>query len=303
MRKAVLSLLAGLLLCGQTPLPGFPPGLFANQAAMGGCSFSTIDFTTGSLGTATLTRSSSATYVNISGVLSTATIDAARFNYDANYPRGDALPSLTGPFLLVEPAATNVALQSNGFNTTWFSTNSAVAVAAQFTSPDGTNNGWTLTSGTGFGSKGQAITFVAGSYTISAWIKASIGTGNFDLALPSGNDGGRTATTIERFTFSAVQTSQTNNAQIQVNAAAGTTLGIFGAQVETGTVATSYIVTTTGSVTRSADVVSFTQPSGCGHNTYTFDDNSTQVVSQAPGSATVPTNLTRPNIKKIDGSV
>lgn len=34
MRKAILALFAGLLLCAQVPLPAFPPGTFQNRAAL-----------------------------------------------------------------------------------------------------------------------------------------------------------------------------------------------------------------------------------------------------------------------------
>src|ERR1035437_7716828 len=93
--------LIGLTLSAHTqvPLTGAGP-----SGALISCTFSRIDFTTGSLGAASLSRSSSATYINVSGVLATATTNAARFNYDANYPGGNSAPSLTGPFLLVEPA-------------------------------------------------------------------------------------------------------------------------------------------------------------------------------------------------------
>ena len=55
-------------------------------------------------------------------------------------------------------------------------------------------------------------------------------------------------------------------------------------------------------VTRAADSAVFTIPAGIGHLTYTFDDNSTQLVAVSPGSYTIPTSLNRPNIKSIVGS-
>ena len=65
---------------------------------------------------------------------------------------------------------------------------------------------------------------------------------------------------------------------------------------------TSYIPTTTATVTRAADSAVFTIPSGIGHLTYTFDDASTQLVTVSAGSYTIPTTLNRPNIKSIVGS-
>ncbi len=34
MRKAILAILAGLVLCGQSPITAFPPGMFQNRAAL-----------------------------------------------------------------------------------------------------------------------------------------------------------------------------------------------------------------------------------------------------------------------------
>jgi hypothetical protein len=278
-----------------------PPG--GGDGGSGGALFTRIDFTTGSLGAASLSRSSTATYINNSGVLSTAGVNVARFNYDANYPRGNAAPSLTGPFLLVEPAATNLAFQSNNYAATWFVTNGSVATSAQFTSPDGTNNGWNVTSGTGFGAQGQALTVAAVPYTPSIWAYQRTGTPPLQLSVNGASTGNiTTSATITRYAAPITPSAGAGNNFVLVNSASGQALGTFGYQFETGSVATSYIPTTTSSASRSADVVTFTQPVGCGHNTYTFDDNSTQTVAQSPGLATVPTNLNRPNIKYIDGS-
>ena len=302
---SVIAFCAGLFCLAQSnaqvPLTGAGP---SGSIAVS-CSFSTINFTTGSLGTASLSRGSSATYINVSGVLTTASTNVARFNYDANYPRGNAAPSLTGPFLLVEPAATNILLQSNAFSTSpWFTPTSSVLVSGVFTSPDGTANGWSVTPGTGFGGVDQSLALSNVAYAMSMWGETRTGVPAFHLLFNNIDQ----ATNALTATLTRVFVTGTANAGASVTAAAylNTTgaivAGIYGGQLETGSAPTSYIVTTTTSATRSADVVTFTQPAGCGHNTYTFDDNSTQVVSQAAGSATVPTNLTRPNIKSIAGS-
>lgn len=304
-RLLYLASLACLLigLCGQVPMTGGGKGTPAGPS----CTFSTISFTGSSLGAASLARASSATYINSSGVLTTATTNAARFNFDANYPRGNAAPSLTGPFLLVEPAATNLLLQSNAFSTTWFAGNGNVVTAAQFTSPDGTNDGWSSTAGTGFGTRAQQITFTNVQQTGSVWAKNITGSTPFLINIsPSVVSPNITlSASIERFSFTGTPAAGSAQFQLELNTATtSNVVGNFGAQLETGSVATSYIVTTTTTATRSADVVTFPAGAGCGHYTFTFDDNSMQTVTSSicsAGTCTVPA-VTRPNLKSIDGS-
>lgn len=265
------------------------------------CTFSTIDFTTGSLGAAALSRASSGTYINVSGVLTTATTNAARFNYDSNYPAGNAAPSLTGPFLLVEPAATNILTQSNNFNNAAWSSTGTTLVSGVFTSPDGTTDGWTMASTT-FSGISQFPNQTTQSYALSIWAKSVVGNNMFFQIGSIAPVNVVTSATLIRYSQTKAVTAGsglTNQYGLDDNPG---TKQIFGAQLEAGAVATSYIVTTTVTASRSPDVVTFTQPAGCGHNTYTFDDNSTQTVTQAAGTATVPTNLNRPNIKSIAGS-
>lgn len=277
--------------------------------AAASCTFSRIDFTAGALGAASLTRASSATYINVSGVLTTATTNTARFNYDANYPGGNALPSLTGPFLLVEPGSTNVFLQSNAFLTSpWPVNTSLTMTAGSFTSPDGTANGWLATATSGFQILGQATTYSNVPYAISLWAKFITNTPAINFQLNGVGGANRTISTTIRRVASIITPPAGPQTSVVFEQAVGAN-GFFGFQLETAaatgyfaTNPSSYIVTTTGTVTRSAEAVTFTQPAACGQNTYTFDDGSTQTVSQAPGVATVPTNLNRPNIKFIDGS-
>ena len=255
-----------------------------------------FDFTTGVLpGAITFTRPSIGTYFNNAGLLITAGNDAARFNYVGGVA-----------CLLIERGATNLLLYSNGFNngSGWFTGGGSVVTAAQFISPDGTNNGSSLTAGSGFGSVGNyTVTFANAQYTVSAWVKRITGTAPHLFKLSSSNWGGDIVTsgTITRVSATMTTPSGAADVNLQVDAATGTN-GIFGAQVETGPAATSYIPTAAAAVTRAADSAVFTIPAGIGHLTYTFDDNSTQLVAVSPGSYTIPTSLNRPNIKKIVGS-
>jgi hypothetical protein len=281
---AVLSILAPTQIMQQAIVNTSPPS--------GTLSY---DFTTGSLpGGTTLTRGSSGTYLDSGGVLQTASTNVARFQYVS-----------ATPYLLYEPAATNLLKQSNAFTTTWFAQNTAVATGAQFTSVDGTNDGWSLTTGTGFGAVAQSVTVSAVAYAFSVWCKRITGTApvNFQWAGNSWGGGFTTSTTLTRYTGTGTPTAGAANFSIQINAASGSTNGIFGAQLETGAVATSYIATTTSAGNRSADQLTFTIPSGIGHLTVTFSDNTTQSITVSPGSYTLTNTLNEYMIKTIVGSV
>ncbi len=77
------------------------------------------------------------------------------------------------------------------------------------------------------------------------------------------------------------------------------TLRLYALQMEKASSGSSLILTTTSNATRAADVLSFTIPAGVSALRYVFDDNSTQDISVSAGAYTVPTNLNRPNIKRI----
>jgi len=77
----------------------------------------------------------------------------------------------------------------------------------------------------------------------------------------------------------------------------GSNAFIWGAQLEVGSNATSYIPTTTASVTRNADVISKTGLSGITTITETFEDDTTNVISGSPTSYT----MSQGRIKQVIG--
>lgn len=259
-----------------------------------------FDFSGGSLpGGITFIRASIGTYIDGSGILQIASNDVARFNHN---PSGGTLLGL-----LIEPSATNLARQSNTFSTgPWFTTNGGVLTPSVFTSPDGTSDGWSLTSGTGFGgisgSSAQITWAAAQPYTGSVWAKFITGSVDliFNFNSVSAVSGIGVGASIARLSNTITPGSGTGGAVITFRTGSGTN-GIFGLQVELGSVVTSYIPTTTTQVTRAADNAAFTIPSTVSQLTYTFDDNSTQLVSVSPGAYSIPTNLNRPNILSIVG--
>jgi hypothetical protein len=168
---------------------------------------------------------------------------------------------------LVEPAATNLVLRSEEFdNASWSKLNGATVTANTSVAPDGTTTADTLTLNTNISSSvAQAITTIS-ELTFSVYAKVASGTKNFRLrfdrpsVIASANF--TATTTWQRFTFTATTTG--NGSVYVINDSTGTAgdLIIWGAQLETGSVATSYIPTVAATATRNADVISKTGVSG-----------------------------------------
>ena len=192
------------------------------------------------------------------------------------------------PALLVEPSGTNLCLQSEDFLTTWTPTSvsATTGTTAAFTAPDGTTNADLITAtSNGPSFIGQNLTIASGTYTISVFAKVGnyglFRIGNvssvaraawFDLdaGAVTGTVNGGTASMQNygngwyrcTYTSTGVVTGSPtvffapSDAPNSTNAVSGSSIYFWGAQLETGSVATSYIPTTTGTVTRAADVIS-----------------------------------------------
>lgn len=245
-----------------------------------------LDFTTGVLDPrVTVTRAlNTATRVNSSGFIEIV---------NANLPRFDYKPTTLAPNgLLIEEARTNIALQSQAIETaSWVKTNATVSADA-IISPDGTLNADKLVENTANGTHDARSnqTTTAAVHTFSVYLKAA--ERNFVMLLHGQTSTAQvfnlnTGVTDGNAGFSAPVSSGVVNAGngwyrvfITVNATAAVNSfrvymmtdnvtytytgdgasGIFfgGAQIEAGAFATSYIPTTTTSLTRNADVVSMT---------------------------------------------
>jgi hypothetical protein len=235
----------------------------------------------------TVTRASTKNVLGDAGIyVSVANnVPAFEFNTDGTY-RG----------LLVEPGATNLALQSQTFQTTWSVTRATIS-ADQAVSPDGATTADKLiedatASNTHFIAQNIAVT-TGTAYTLSCYVKASERT-NVCLRFFSANSAFATSraffnlatgvitsasevnsATIEALPNGWYRISATETSTATATASVGITLvetgttdsytgdgtsGLFiwQAQLETGSVATSPIVTTAGTASRVADVVSLT---------------------------------------------
>jgi hypothetical protein len=194
-------------------------------------------------------------------VLLTALSGTPRF--DHNPVTGESLG------LLIEEQRTNLLTYSEQFdNAVWQKQN--VTVAANTTvAPDGTLTADTLTPAAANSFAYQVFSAAAATYTFSIWIKAaSVGT-SLELNLYTNTGASSVAAAVVTTTGSWQRVSVTGTyasasasawATIGGNASfsTGETLYIWGAQLEAGAFATSYIPTVASQVTRAADAASMT---------------------------------------------
>ncbi len=255
----------------------------------------------GASGDFNVTRATTATRVNASGLIEVVASGIPRLDY----PIGGGCPAL-----LVEPSGSNLALQSENFTTTWAQT--GLNITSGFTSPSNNNSGTLIEANASTGRLRQ--TFAAGltsgvTSTFSLFAKLGTQSSGVTLVFQEGNatsyssgvcqsfrlDTGAVGTsgtlgagfTITRSNIEnygngwyrcslTVQLSYTpSSANLTIRptstvtanlpvTASGDSCYIFGAQLETGSIATSYIPTTTASATRNADVISLSGAvSGC----------------------------------------
>lgn len=282
----------------------------------------------------TFTRASTGTFTGSNGLIQTAAIDVARFAYEP--VSLDLLGLLIEPQRI---NVLQYSDQFN--NAYWTKTRSSItadSVASPDGSSNADKLVEDTSAGTHWVGRNVAAS-ASTTYTVSIFIKAAERTaGQMQIF---GNGGGNTVTfnlttgtsaaTGAYGGWSSASTTITNfgNGWYRITNTATTNVGltsldfrlflenpagtpsytgngtsgfyIWGAQLEVGATASSYMPTVAASFTRNADSASMTIPSNVSKLRYVFDNDAVQDVTVSPGAYTIPTNLNRPIIKAILG--
>lgn len=197
------------------------------------------------------TRATTATRVNKQGLIESVNDGIARIDYSDS----------TQGALLLEPQRTNLIINSEDFSaSSWTKTGTASVTNNTTISPDGTQNADTLNllSGNFFY---QPVVGV-GTFTMSCYIKVPSGTLDFKMQTFSGTDGAIQSplfvatTEWQRFEHTVTVTVNSSFYPIQVSSLVGGDFEIYGAQVEQGSYATSYIPTDGAIATRNGEFAS-----------------------------------------------
>jgi hypothetical protein len=209
-----------------------------------------LDFTTGVLDSRlTFTRASTtATYINSSGYVTTAGTNVARFDHDptTQAPRG----------LLVEGTSTNLLNWSESFATSGGSNNhwndQHISRTTGQTDPANTTTAIRFECHPGNATViSSAAIGTSAARTFSVWLRRVTGTGDIQYTQ---NNGTNWTTQAITSTWTRYSFTHTANHQVGIRIVTnGDAIEMWGAQLETGSGASSYIPTGASQATRVAD--------------------------------------------------
>jgi len=204
-----------------------------------------LDFTTmSSLDSRfTFSRSSTATFTNSSGLVASAGTNIPRFDYDPTTlaPRG----------LLLEGSATNLMTYSEDFNAAAW-TDTSITRATGNADPAGGTTAVRFTASAGNATVIRAAAIgTSAERTFSVWLRRVTGTGNIQYTQNNGTNWTTQAitSTWTRYTF-----THTVDHRVGIRiVTSGDAIEMWGAQLETGSGASSYLPTGASTVQRAAD--------------------------------------------------
>jgi hypothetical protein len=208
----------------------------------------------------TVTRATTATRTNSSGLIETTASGMVRRDYSLG----------SCPNLLLEPQRTNNSRSSEDLTNAVWAKNSGVTITADNTiSPSGVQNADRVSGATGAAiwampnTLSQSISSLPSStlYTITIYLRSSTTSSQVTLVLRDQSTGSlnqivcNLTSSWQRFEISRTTGALTTALGVVLGAATADFFA-WGLQAEAGAYATSYIPTTTASVTRNADQIS-----------------------------------------------
>jgi hypothetical protein len=213
----------------------------------------------------TFSRNSIATYFDSTGTIQTAPANTPRFDYDH--------VTLQTKGILIEESRTNFIINSSDI-LNWTASFRNGTAGGLVNSPDGGVNGRLVTLLPSQYYYGRTTTAMPlGNYTASAWLKGTPGY-TVGFRIDSTSNGSNQANisvpltgSWDRVSVSFNLTTASSSIDIGVDdrpslggSGTGGSVQIWGGQIEAGAFPTSYIPTTTATVTRAAD--NLTMPTG-----------------------------------------